>query len=35
MMENCMKNMTAEEKEKMFTFCHEMLQDMEGKFLQK
>ena len=32
MMENCLTTMTLEEKKKMFTFCHTMLRNMEGKF---
>ncbi len=35
MMENCLTPMNKEEREKMFTFCHTMLREMEEKFLQK
>ena len=35
MMENCMNNMNEEECEQMFSFCHEMLGDMEKKFQKR
>jgi hypothetical protein len=35
MMENCMANMTQIEKNKMFEFCHSMLDKMEKKHKQK
>ncbi len=33
MMDNCLSSMTKQEREKMFTFCHSMLKEMEEKFL--
>jgi Mg/Co/Ni transporter MgtE len=33
MMDNCLSSMTKQEREKMFTFCHTMLKEMEEKFL--
>ena len=35
MMERCMKSMTTEEKEKMLSFCHTMVEDMEKKVSKK
>ena len=35
MMENCLSSMSREERRKMFTFCHDMLKEMEDKFLKK
>ncbi len=35
MMENCLTPMSKEEREKMFTFCHTMLGEMEEKFIKK
>lgn len=35
MMENCLTSMNKEERQKMFTFCHAMLGEMEEKFLKK
>ena len=33
MMENCLTSMSEEERQKMFTFCHKMLGEMEERFL--
>jgi hypothetical protein len=35
MMENCLTSMNKEERQKMFTFCHTMLEEMKEKFLKK
>jgi Mg/Co/Ni transporter MgtE len=33
MMDSCLSSMTKQEREKMFTFYHSMLKEMEEKFL--
>ncbi|WP_455368855.1 hypothetical protein [[Eubacterium] cellulosolvens] len=33
MMDNCLSSMTKQEREKMFTFYHSKLKEMEEKFL--
>jgi predicted flavoprotein YhiN len=33
MMDNCLSSMTKQEREKMFTFYHSLLKEMEEKFL--
>lgn len=32
MMENCLSTMTDEERERMYSFCHTMLGEMEDRF---
>jgi hypothetical protein len=33
MMDNCLSSMTKQEREKMFTFLHSTLKEMQEKFL--
>ncbi len=35
MMENGLTNMSQEERQKMFSFCHKMLGEMEDKFMKR
>lgn len=35
MMENCLTLMSRGERERMLTFCHKMLREMEERFLRK
>jgi hypothetical protein len=32
MMENCLSSMSPEERDRMFSFCHNMLGDMKQRF---